>query len=198
MTSRHDTKWSSHFPTIAAAAVLAWGTVFATDASAACLTGDPKGSKAPNVQPGVRAVPIAYGDSDSQAVVGMWQAVFTSGGKPYDEVFQKFGSDGLENIISNGLPPAVGNVCAGVWKYVGGRTFKLLHKTWNWSPEINGDWAVPGVFAGTFTMQVTLRVRSDGRSYSGTWVARSVDPAGNPIPSLDADGVVTGRRITVD
>jgi hypothetical protein len=204
MTSRHVTKWNSRFPTIAAAAVLAWCTVFATEASAACFAADGKGpSNAPTAQPGGHARPIAFGDADSQEpVVGMWHSVFRLGADPnglvYDETFQQFGSDGMENIISNGLPPILGNVCIGVWKQVGLRTYRLRHMTWNWGPETNDYFPVPGKFAGQFVMLVTLTVSRDGKSYRGTWAAKNFDTFGNPLPAFDADGVVRATRITVD
>jgi hypothetical protein len=130
----------------------------------------------------------------------MWHAVFRIGdanGPVYDETLQQFHSDGTELIVSNGLPPALGNVCVGVWKEIGQRTIKLRHMTWNWAPADAG-FGVPGTFAGRFEMLVTLRVNRHGTGYSGTWSARNYDAAGNHIPELDAEGVVRATRITVD
>ena len=55
----------------------------------------------------------------SASIVGMWHAVLRIGdanGVVFDEVLQHFHSDGTEMILSNGFPPAIGNVCIGVWK----------------------------------------------------------------------------------
>lgn len=134
------------------------------------------------------------------SVVGMWQAVLRIGdssGPVYDEVFQQFHSDGTEMIVSNGLPPALGNVCVGVWKRTGPGTYKLNHMTWNWLPD-DGPFGVPGTFAGHFELQVRLRLNDSGNAYRGTWKATNYDTDGNHIPALDAEGVVTGKRITVD
>ncbi len=134
------------------------------------------------------------------SIVGMWHAILRIGdasGPVYDEVFQQFHSDGTEMIISNGLPPALGNVCVGVWKRTEPRTYKLRHMTWNWSPE-TGGFGVPGTFAGHFELQVRLRLDSNGNAYRGSWKAQNFDLEGNHLPELDAEGVVTARRITVN
>jgi len=198
------TKWNSRFPTIGAAAVLAWCTVFAAETSAACFAAEVKGPFiATKAQLGGHAWPIAPGQGESlthDSVVGMWHTVFRIGdanGPVYDETFQQFHIDGTEIIISNGLPPALGNVCIGVWKQVGLRTFKLRHVTWNWAAA-DGGFGVPGSFAGSFEMVVKLKVDRRGTSYSGTWAARNFDASGNHIPDLDAEGVVRATRITVD
>lgn len=136
----------------------------------------------------------------SGSVVGMWHAILRIGdssGPVYDEVFQQFHSDGTEMIVSNGLPPALGNVCIGVWKRTESGAYKLSHMTWNWSPE-DGGFGVPGTFAGHFELKVRLRLNDSGNGYRGTWRAKNFDAAGNHLPELDAEGVVTGKRITVD
>jgi hypothetical protein len=63
--------------------------------------------------------PMAMADNDKadNSVVGMWHAVFRIGdanGPVFDETLQQFHSDGTEGLISNGFPPALGNVCIGV------------------------------------------------------------------------------------
>jgi hypothetical protein len=126
------------------------------------------------------------------SVVGLWNAEFFLGDGPdrYDQTFQQFHADGTELMLSNGLPPVLGNVCVGLWKRTGARTVKVKHMAWNWEPS--------GAFAGTFVMEVTLRVARDGRSYAGTWTADSFDPAGALIPSLHAEGVARARRIVLE
>ncbi len=140
-------------------------------------------------------------DTDgSSSVVGMWHAILRqggAGGPVFDEVLEQFHEDGTELLISNGLPPALGNVCIGVWKRTGSRTFKLRHMTWNWSPPDNG-FGVPGTFAGHFELEVLLRLDARGRTFTGTWRAKNFDADNGHIPALDAEGVVNGVRITVD
>jgi len=136
----------------------------------------------------------------SGSIVGMWHAVLRIGdanGAVYDEVLQQFHSDGTEMIVSNGLPPALGNVCIGVWKRTGPGTYKLKHMTWNWAPE-TGGFGVPGTFAGHFELQVRLRLASDGDAYRGNWKAQNFDTEGKHLPELDAAGVVIGKRISIN
>jgi hypothetical protein len=134
------------------------------------------------------------------SVVGMWHATLRIGdedGLVFDEVLEQFHSDGTELLISQGLPPALGNVCIGIWKRIGARTYKLRHMTWNWSPP-DGGFGVPGTFAGHFELNVTLRLNPQGTRFTGTWTAQNFDPQGEHIPALDAEGVVTAVRLTVD
>jgi hypothetical protein len=92
----------------------------------------------------------------------------------YDQAFQQFHAGGTEMMLSRGVPPVLGNVCVGVWKQVGARTFKLKHMSWNRNPD--------GSFAGTFEMEVTLRLDRRTSNYSGTWVAENFDVAGTRTP----------------
>src|SRR5690606_24983173 len=139
-------------------------------------------------------------NNGGQSPVGMWHAVLQLGkdGPVYDEIIEHFHSDGTELLISNSLPPAVGNICIGVWKRVGSRTFRLKHMTWNWSGEMNEAFGVPGTHTGHFELELNFRLDERGKTYRGTWLAKNYDLAGNHIPELDAEGVVRGTRITAD
>jgi hypothetical protein len=131
-------------------------------------------------------------DGPASAVVGLWNAEFFLGHGPdrYDQTFQQFHAGGTELMLSNGLPPVLGNVCVGLWKNAGGRTVKVKHMAWNWEAS--------GAFAGTFVMEIELRVSRDGRSYTGTWTADSFDLNGAIIPAMHAEGVARARRIRID
>lgn len=149
------------------------------------------------------AMPAVYSlaTTDGEGtVVGMWHAILRLGnanGPVFDEVLEHFHADGTELLISNGLPPALGNVCIGVWKRIGSRTYKLKHMTWNWSSE-QGGFGVPGTFAGHFELDVTLRLDNRGNAFTGRWTARNFGLEGEHLPNLDAEGVVTGVRIGFD
>ena len=149
--------------------------------------------RAPSAPAGsARVLTVADQGSSPSPVVGMWHTLFLLGNGPdrYDESLQQFHADGTEMMLSNGLPPALGNVCVGIWKHTGGRSLKVKHMAWNW--EANGT------FAGTFIMEIELRVSGDGRTFEGSWTADSYDPAGDVIPAMHAEGVTRGRRISVD
>jgi len=198
MNPRTVTMWN-RLPTIAALTVAALCTMFAGEAWAACFTTGKNPVAAPRAQLG--SVPRAQlasasgaitDSSTSDSIVGMWHSVFLLGNGPnrYDESFQQFHAGGTEMMLSNGLPPALGNVCVGVWTETGNRTFKLRHMAWNWNPD--------GSFAGTFEMVVTPRIDRRGDNLAGTWAADSTDPSGNVIPELHAEGVVRSTRITAE
>lgn len=142
----------------------------------------------------------ALADANS-SLVGMWHTKLLLGGNNgpvYDEAFEHYHGDGTHMLISNGLPPALGNICIGTYKRIGGRTYRLTHMTWNWSPDMNLGFGVPGTFAGRFELNMTLRLDESGNSYRGTWSVQNFDPDGTHIPGLDAEGVVRGTRITVN
>jgi hypothetical protein len=151
----------------------------------------------------IEAMPAAYSPATTDGggtIVGMWHAILRIGdasGPVFDEVLEQFHSDGTELLISNGLPPALGNVCIGVWKRTATRVYKLKHMTWNWSPEQSG-FGVPGTFAGHFELDVTIRLDGRGNSFTGRWTARNFGLDGEHLPDLDAEGVVTGVRIGLD
>jgi hypothetical protein len=176
---------------LAGAVVVAFFTTFAGEAGAACFTGV-KGQ--PLVNPLQLAARTAADDQDQNdaSIVGLWNSQFLLGDGPdlFDHSFQQFHSDGTEMMLSRGLPPALGNVCVGVWKQTGPRTYKLKHTAWNWNLE--------GSFVGIFVMEVTLKLDRRGASYTGTWSADNLTPSGEPIPGEHFEGIVRGTRITVD
>lgn len=132
------------------------------------------------------------------SIVGMWHTTFRlDSGNVYDETLEQFHDDGTELLISNGLPPALGNVCIGIWKRVGPRAYKLRHMTWNWSPD-KGGFGVRGTFAGHFELQVSFSLDPSGRTFQGRWSAQNFDTTGKHLPDLDAEGVVRGVRLTID
>jgi hypothetical protein len=139
-------------------------------------------------------------ETAADSIVGMWHAVYRVGdadGPVFDDTFQQFHDDGNENLVSAGLPPALGNVCLGAWKRVGPRAYRLRHTTWNWSPPDAG-FGVPGTFAGRFEMIVNIFVNQRGGGFNGTFSAKNYDADGEHLPELDAEGVVRATRFTAD
>jgi hypothetical protein len=127
---------------------------------------------------------------DPGGIVGLWFTVFKIGDSLWNRGFQQYHAGNTELSVDSSVPPVLGNVCIGVWKAQGARTFKLRHVTWNWNPD--------GSPAGTFLLLTTVRLDRSGNSYSGTFESDSFDTANKVIPELHAEGTVTGRRITVD
>jgi hypothetical protein len=183
---------------LVAAALLAILPAFAGQARAACFT-EPGGrplqlaqtarfapQPADTTQSGPSSVSAKPG-----AITGMWLTEFLLGQGPdrFDQGFQVFHADGTEVMLSNGLPPSLGNVCLGVWDQ-SGRRIRLRHVAWNWDAE--------GRLTGTFIMLASLRVDHRGKVFDGTWSADSYDLSNTVIPELHAEGVVRGTRILVD
>ena len=127
---------------------------------------------------------------DPAGIVGLWFTVFKIGDALWNRGFQQYHAGNTELSVDSSVPPVLGNVCIGVWKAQGARTFKLRHVTWNWNPD--------GSLAGTFLLLTTVHLDRSGNSYSGTFESDSFDTANQVIPELHAEGTVTGRRITVD
>jgi hypothetical protein len=135
---------------------------------------------------------MTSGSADSHAsIVGLWNTTFLLGEGPdvYDVGFQQWHADNTELMVDNGVPPSLGNVCVGVWKLTGPRTYTLKHMTFNWDDQ--------GGLAGTFVLKMTVTLDRRGNAFAGSYTADSFDLAGNVIPDLHVEGRVRGRRITV-
>jgi len=133
------------------------------------------------------------GDDDGNAsIVGLWSITYYVGRSSniWDQGFEQWHSDGLELNNDNAVPPSLGNVCVGVYKRVGSRTFKLRHVTWNFDTS--------GQLTGTFQLLQTVVVAPNGNTFSGTYTSDSFDLNGKVIPSLHAEGILSAKRITVD
>jgi hypothetical protein len=183
----------------ASVTLAAMGMLFAaTNAGAAC--GNPSGFKAGAllklpflVQPGgeAQAHQGLGGGKESpdnyNSIVGLWHVAYTSGGQPVYESFDQWHSDGTE-LENPNLAPATGPLCVGVWKQTGTRTFRLHHVGWNF--DINGN---P---LGSFTLDESNTVGSDGKTYQGTFDLKFYDVDGNLVEELT--GTQTATRITVN
>jgi hypothetical protein len=128
----------------------------------------------------------------SDSIVGLWRVEFLVGDGPdvAFKAFQQWHQGGTETMVDNGVPPSLGNVCVGVWKQTGPRTFKLRHVTFNWDEH--------GTSTGTFQVIITVKLNRKGDAYTGTYTADSFDLAGNVIPDLHTEGRLRATRISVE
>jgi hypothetical protein len=126
------------------------------------------------------------------SIVGLWRVAFLVGDGPAVafEGFQQWHAGGTEVMVDNGVPPSLGNVCLGVWKQTGPRTFSLRHVTFNW--DANGQ------STGTFQVVIQVQLNRSGRTYTGSYASDSFDLEGNPIPGSHSEGRLRGVRITVE
>ena len=173
--------------------VVAFVTLVASEARASCFS---EGNRLTATKTQFSAqIPGGGGDEHERSdgsIAGLWNAQFLIGSGPelFDQAFQQFHRDGSELMLSRGLPPSLGNVCIGIWKQTGPRTYRLKHMAWNWTSD--------GTFAGTFIMEATLRLARSGHSYTGTWSADSFDTSGALIPEQHFEGTARAIRVRMD
>ena len=178
-------------------AVITISGAFASEVRAGCLAnGFSTGTTGAQLQLDESRTMPASAQSPSEghtaSIVGLWRATFLVGDGPAVafEGFQQWHASGTEVMVDNGVPPSLGNVCLGVWKQTGPRTFSLRHVTFNW--DANGQ------STGTFQVVIHVQLNRSGGTYAGSYASDSFDLQGNPIPGSHSEGRLRGVRITVD
>lgn len=204
-------------------------SVFAVTANADCASYTGTGQKlmfAPSQRPSL--APVAYrllsspaarpdddrdGDHDL-SIVGLWKFTFVSKGNstnpfPFnppdgatlDAGYVQWHSDGTE-IMNSGRDPATGSFCLGVWKSVGGSTYKLNHFALSW--DATGQSCSPsqqpgatGCFLGPTNIREVVTVNRSGDGYEGTFTLDQYDPSGTQV-LFELKGTVSANRITPD
>ena len=124
---------------------------------------------------------------NSASIVGLWKLTVTSGGQTVDVGFDAWHSDGTE-ILNDYTNPIEGNVCLGVWKQVGPRTYKLKHPSWFFDTT--------GTLLGTVVIRETVHLSADGNSYAGTYTYDIYDVSGAFVEELT--GELSATRIRPD
>jgi hypothetical protein len=119
---------------------------------------------------------------------GLWNVTDTYQGQVVDMYFDSWHADGNELFI-DATPPALDNVCQGIWKQVGHRTFKLKHVSWTF--DQNGN------VTGTMIFHDVVHLARDGNSFTGSENVFLYDLTGDLTNSFLGD-VLQATRITVD
>ena len=146
----------------------------------------------------------------TDSIVGMWKVTFTSDGTAYPGpipagVEFDFGTvqwhpDGTEFMISGGRAPSTGDVCMGVWKKTGLRTFKLNHLALGW---VSSDSAPPlgpvspAAYLGPGVIVQTITLSPSGNSYEGPFTIDQYAADGTTLVE-HIGGTIKGTRMTVD
>ncbi len=140
------------------------------------------------------AVPSSHAAVQSAApatvpvsIVGMWKVSFTFGGQVFDEAFEVWHSDGTE-ILNDYTDPVEGNVCLGVWRQTGPRTYKLKHPAWLFDAT--------GTLIGSAVMHATVQLSEEGNSYQGSYTYDIYDVSGAFVEELAAQ--LNANRIKPD
>jgi len=181
----------SRFSAALAVALLAYCAAGPVSANAAC--GRPVPSNLPMLWPPTELLPRASVDhranaGDNAFIVGLWHVKFMSSGQLYDEGFDAWHSDGTEILNDNGVPPAAGNVCLGVYTTTGKGSYELKHVAWNW--DANGN------LTGTLIIHESVTLGATGNSYHGSFLFDFYDLSGNLTSQVT--GNLSAARITAD
>jgi hypothetical protein len=137
-------------------------------------------------------LPVDWNDNDD-SIVGLWQFKLDGGA---DFGTQAWHSDGTELMFSAGRNPATGDICQGVWRKVGPRTYTLNHIAMGW------DF---GAFGVRVHIHAVVKLDRSGNTYSGGYKAGvySVTPA-DPFEEDDSNkmadvtGSLSGTRVNPD
>jgi hypothetical protein len=128
-------------------------------------------------------------DAVNASIVGLWHIEFLVGDTVIQEAFQLWNVGGTE-VHNPRVDPRSGNVCLGVWRQLGKRTFKLTHRVWAY--DTTGD------FQGVLHLSQTVTLDHTGATFkSGSFTLDLYDLAGNCVAPL-ATGTVTGERVVAE
>lgn len=143
----------------------------------------------PGAEIGLSSGPIAPSNDDFHrgSIVGLWHAVYTSGGVTAFESFETWHADGNEFEAAD---LARGVLCQGTWVKTAPGTVRLFHVGWNFDPT-------GATLVGYFTEIQTDTVSADGKIYDGTFAIQNFDLSGNHLQGQDVSGTVHSTRFTV-
>jgi len=138
-------------------------------------------------------MPVAATQSTDDPIVGLWEFQI-SGNVPPDFGTQAWHSDGTELMFSAGRNPAAGDICQGVWKKIGPRTYSLNHIAMGW------DFGSYGV---RVHIHAVVQVAVSGDAYSGNLTAdvfavTPENPFDESVPIAAGSGTITGTRVKPD
>jgi len=196
---------------------------FAAPADATCLGPKMPQQPAPARFTGAHLAPAVYHPADQAparfvrvnepelwpvpaSIVGLWQFQFT--GPLPDYGTQAWHADGTELMFSGGQNPATGDVCQGVWKQIGPRTYTLSHVAFGWAGlELQPVDPTKGDQFARIHFHFIITLDSSGDKFTGTYSASiyaeteadpfNEDPSTNP-PVATVTGNVTATRVQPD
>ena len=105
----------------------------------------------------------------ANSIVGLWKVTLLVNRQPVDQAFEAFHSDGTEELIDQ-TPPAMGNVCLGVWEETGLRVYVLTHPAWLFDST--------GNLTGSAMITSTMVLAKDGATFSGSSTEDTFDLKG--------------------
>jgi hypothetical protein len=165
-----------------------------------------------------------YGPFNTAEITGLWKFVFTAQGNTganapanalpipdgavVDAGFATWHDDGTE-LMNSGRAPASGSFCMGVWKQVGGQTYRLNHWALSWIPDYQPgqtqSWGqLPGGVDEAFralgptNIQELVTLGNHGDRYTGSFRLTQYVNDGSSQPITETNGapvafVIIGR-----
>ncbi len=183
---------------------LTLATMLVPNAHAGCgmFTPGPHGTSwqpqiaAPLLVPAALNIDEAANDRDEHTIVGTWKEHWISEGSEgipdgteVDAGYAQWHSDGTEINVSGLRSPLTGDVCLGVWKKTGERTYRLNHFGISYDPTgLN--------LVGPARIQQWLTLNEEGNATSGKFTIDQYDEGGNLLAHVQ--GKVIGTRVTMD
>jgi hypothetical protein len=144
------------------------------------------------VAAGAMSAPAARSDSEhgsAHALVGSWDVTLTLPGLPPGRVLATFDGDG-GTVESANAAPALRGASYGVWERIERRLFAVTRVFFRFNPQT-------GAYLGTQKVNATVRVASDGETFTAVSVSELRDPAGNVVLA-GLRGTAVGTRIHVE
>jgi len=127
--------------------------------------------------------------SAGYALVGTWDVTLSLPGQPPGRVLATFSGDG-STVESAAAPPALRGASHGAWERIGPYLFAVTRVFFRFNPQT-------GAFLGTQKVNATVRVASDGETFSAVSISEQRDPAGNVVLA-GMRGTAAGTRIHVE
>jgi hypothetical protein len=191
---------SGNWKIVPALSALALATMLAPYAHAGCGLYRPV-PHAAGWQPGITSPRLVLADDEAGSphgptMVGTWKEKWISEGSDllpdgaeFDASYSQWHSDGTEINVSGLRAPLTGDVCLGVWRKTGPRTYQMNHFGVSYdSTGIN--------LVGPARIQQWLTIDPKGDSTTGKFTVDQYDEAGNVLAHFQ--GTVTGTRVTMD
>jgi hypothetical protein len=181
-------------------------------ASAGCVDHRPSSASPadwvlPESASSAAASALAASDAGGAGVVGMWKFAVTSDGTAYpvpipfgaplDFGTWQWHGDGTEIMLSGGRPPSSADVCMGVWKQTGERTYKVKHIGLSWASADTLPPASPAVFLGPAIIEVTVTLSRSRTAFEGTFTVDQYAADGATLIE-HVGGKVVASRVTLD
>jgi hypothetical protein len=127
--------------------------------------------------------------SAGYALVGTWDVTLSLPGQPPGRVLATFSGDG-STVESAAAPPALRGASHGAWERIEPYLFAVTRVFFRFNSQT-------GAFLGTQKVNATVRVASDGETFSAVSISEQRDPAGNVVLA-GMRGTAAGTRIHVE